>query len=162
MTINPNFTKADFHSQGLDNTNAYNTFNESGLSVPFDDFLLQRIITLLEYYEKCQFKEIEVVFVDEKKIIETNRQYLNHDYITDIITFPYGDETDLLEGTLFCCAAQIKRQAKEFEVSFENEVLRIVIHGLLHLIGYDDATDERRSVMRTLEDKYIRYILENE
>lgn len=105
--------------------------------------------------ESCRYSEIEVVFVDDNQILEMNRKFLNHDYITDILTFPYNNDPTSLDGSLICCASQIEHQARDHNVSFQNEILRVVIHGLLHLAGYDDHTDEDTRIMRKLEDKYL-------
>lgn len=134
-------------------------FNESGTEVPFDDHNLKKVIAHIEERESCRFRFIEVAFVNRKKILEINRKYLDHNEITDIITFPYEEDISLLEGTLYCCAEQIKKQSREYDTSFENEILRVVIHGLLHLAGYDDSTDAEREKMRNLETTYMTLYL---
>ncbi len=139
----------------LKDSSSHTVFNESGISVPFCKQQLSTLISAIEMNESCRYSEIEVVFVDENQILEMNRKFLNHDYITDILTFPYNDDPASLDGTLICCASQIEHQARDHNVSFQNELLRIVIHGLLHLAGYDDRTDDDTRKMRKLEDKYL-------
>lgn len=133
-------------------------FNETDIAVPFKRTQLSALIAHLEENESCVFGNIEVVFVDDEKIQYLNRIYLGHDYVTDVITFPYHEEASPAEGTLFCCIPQIKRQYADFETTFESEVLRIVIHGLLHLIGFEDQTDQQRAVMTALENKYLSIV----
>lgn len=99
---------------------------------------------------------LEVVFVNEVRILELNRSHLGHDYVTDILTFPYHEGDAAMEGTLYCCFSQIQRQALELGVKVETELLRVVIHGMLHLVGYDDGSRYQRSDMRSHEDKYIK------
>lgn len=130
-------------------------FNESGVIVPFDINSLLFIIGELEKRESCSFQWIEIVFVTDKKILELNKKYLNHDYITDIITFPYHEDAELPEGTLFCCAPQIERQADEYQTDYKTEIIRVVIHGLLHLAGYNDFNSEEKKEIRRLENQYI-------
>ncbi|MDG5766491.1 rRNA maturation RNase YbeY [Balneolales bacterium ANBcel1] len=134
---------------------SYCIFNESGISVPLDETYLKHVIKRIEEKESCSFFEIEVVFVDDDTILEMNRKYLGHDYVTDILTFPYEDHSKPLEGTLYCCAQQIARQAAEHGEPFDIEVKRVVIHGLLHLVGYDDASEAEKHDMRRLENFYL-------
>lgn len=135
---------------------SYHIYNESGISVPFESEHLIKVIHLLQQKESCRFEQIELVFVDDETIRTINRKYLNHDFITDIITFPFHDEGEMIEGTLYCCSPQILRQAGDFQETFDNEILRVVIHGLLHLIGYGDHTSMEKQIMRNLEDTYIK------
>ena len=139
----------------MTNSGSYHIFNESGIHIPFDEEQLVRVIHYIQNHESCHFVTVEVVFVKDQDILQINRTYLNHNDITDIITFPWHDESSLPEGTLYCCATQIQRQSEEYEVPFKTEILRIVIHGLLHLVGYDDQTEEQRRQMHILENKYI-------
>ncbi len=139
---------------------SFEIFNQTDENIPFSGDQLRRLIALVQEYEKRNFLHVEVVFVDDSDILEMNRRYLGHDYVTDIITFPYHENDDPVEGTLFCCAPQIRRQSEELDVAFDTEVLRIVIHGLLHLVGYDDETDSQRSHMHSLENKYITLYLD--
>ncbi len=134
----------------------FQIFNQSGVDVPFSGVQLQNIVKLLQEHEQRNFSCVEVVFVGDNEILEMNRKYLGHDHLTDIITFPYHEENSAsAEGTLFCCATQIKRQSTYYGTTYENEVLRVVIHGLLHLIGYDDRSYNQRGQMQSLENKYI-------
>lgn len=134
---------------------SFQVFNESGMEVFFDETDLVRLISVLDIGEKRNFELVEVVFTDDDAILKINREYLDHDYVTDIVTFPYHDDGEGIEGTLYCCTPQIKRQSNEFDVSFEREILRVVVHGLLHLIGYDDGTGQERQQMHQLENKYM-------
>lgn len=141
--------------------NSYQVFNENETEVPFNTERLGEIIKLLEGHETCRFIMVEVVFVGKEEILRINREYLGHDYYTDIITFPYEEDASKIEATLYCCASQIKRQSTEHHVTFENEVLRVVIHGLLHLAGYDDRTERSRMSMHELENKYINRLYQD-
>ncbi len=130
-------------------------FNESDEIIPFSEGQFQHVVLLVQKQEKRNFLHVEVVFVNEPEILEMNRRYLGHDHVTDIITFPYHEENEPVEGTLYCCAPEIRRQSIELGTPYDEEVLRVVIHGLLHLVGHDDSTDSQRTRMRSLEDKYI-------
>ena len=88
--------------------------------------------------------DITVVFCSDTALLEINRRYLSHDYYTDIITFDYTDtEKKIISGDLM------------ISVPFENELARVIIHGVLHLLGYGDKTPEEEAHMHALEDKYL-------
>lgn len=95
--------------------------------------------------------DIAYIFCSDERILEVNNQYLNHDYFTDIITFDYS-EGSLISGDIFISLDTVRSNAEEFGVSFENELLRIIIHGILHLCGQDDKTPELRAEMSKKEN----------
>lgn len=132
-------------------------FNPSGASLPIEEKVLQNTVKTIEKRETVQFALLEVVYVDEEEIVRINQAHLDRDYITDIITFRYNEEVDNseIEGTLFCCAPRIREQAEEYGSEPEEEFHRIFIHGLLHLIGYDDQTPGGKREMTALEERYL-------
>ena len=103
--------------------------------------------------ESVSNAEVNVIYMDDPDIHQMNQEYLNHDYPTDVITFPLNETP--LEGEIYIGAETAVKQAEEYKVSLTNELLRLVIHGTLHLCGYDDATDEERHDMHLLENKYL-------
>jgi probable rRNA maturation factor len=94
---------------------------------------------------------ISYVFCSDERILEVNKQFLNHDYFTDIITFDYS-ENNSIAGDIFISIDTVKSNAAEFGVSFEQELHRIIIHGVLHLCGQDDKTPELRIQMTQKEN----------
>lgn len=123
--------------------------------MPNDNQLTRLALSVIDQ-EKFQPGEINIIFTDNKEILQLNRQYLNHDYYTDVIAFHYGPAREV-EGDVFISLDKVDENAREYGSGFENEVLRVTIHGLLHLIGYTDSTDEEKKAMRSLEDRYIQY-----
>jgi metalloprotein, YbeY/UPF0054 family len=95
--------------------------------------------------------DIAYIFCSDEKILEVNNQYLQHDYYTDIITFDYTDG-NVISGDIFISIDTVRSNAEEFKVSFETELLRIIIHGILHLCGQDDKTPELRIEMTKKEN----------
>jgi len=95
--------------------------------------------------------EIAYIFCSDKRILEVNNQYLKHDYYTDIITFDYS-EGSIISGDIFISIDTVKSNSEKFGVSFENELLRILIHGVLHLCGQDDNTPDLRAEMTNKEN----------
>ncbi len=132
--------------------------NTSGISVPVETEWMYKLIGLIETGENVHFQQIEVVYVDEDQITELNREYLEKDYITDIITFRYDENSgaEAIEGTLYCCAQRITEQSQEFGSGISNEFYRVFIHGLLHLTGYNDSDHSEKEAMTTREDFYLK------
>lgn len=136
---------------------ALQVYNTWGDEIPLNDDAHQRILELIQRKENIQFKLVEVVYVDNNEIQKINKEHLNRDYITDIISFRYDDDTGnrAIEGTLYCCAPRIIEQADEYGFSHAEEFSRILVHGLLHLIGYDDESEEDKRAMTGREDHYL-------
>lgn len=99
--------------------------------------------------------DVNVIFCSDNYILDVNMKYLQHDYFTDIITFDYC-EGKVLSGDLFISVDSVRENSIEFGTDFEEELHRVIVHGVLHLIGYDDHTEEDKKVMRQKEDYYLQ------
>jgi len=95
--------------------------------------------------------DISFIFSSDEYLLELNRQYLSHDYYTDIITFNYNQD-DLLSGDIFISIDRIKENANKFSVSDNEELKRVIIHGILHLVGFNDEKENEIFEMRKAED----------
>ena len=104
--------------------------------------------------EAKKLGEIGIIFCSDNYILDVNIKYLQHDYYTDIITFDYC-EGDTLSGDLFISIDSVRENASFYGVDFPTELNRVIVHGLLHLIGYDDHTEEDIAVMRAKENYYL-------
>ena len=98
--------------------------------------------------------QISIIFCSDNYILDINQRFLQHDYFTDIITFDYC-EGDRLSGDLFISVDSVRENAIEYGSSFNDELNRVMVHGILHLIGYDDHTDEDIRQMRSKENYYL-------
>lgn len=98
--------------------------------------------------------DISYIFCNDAKILEVNNQYLQHDYYTDIITFDYT-EGDKIAGDLFISIDTVRSNAEQFNQPFDNELHRVIIHGILHLCGIPDESPEQRSFMIENENKAL-------
>ncbi|MGM0620076.1 MAG: rRNA maturation RNase YbeY [Bacteroidota bacterium] len=98
--------------------------------------------------------DISVIFCSDDYLLEMNKKHLQHDYYTDIITFNYVEDL-LISGDLFISADRIKDNAAKFGVAFLEELYRVIFHGVLHLIGYNDKTEAEQKVMRQKENYYL-------
>lgn len=103
--------------------------------------------------ESVSIADICVILLNDATIHEMNREFLQHDYPTDVITFPLEDNP--LEGEIYISVDTAVRQAKDYNVSLAQELMRLAAHGTLHLIGYDDGTEQQRARMSELETLYI-------
>lgn len=97
---------------------------------------------------------VNIIFCSDNYILDVNMKYLQHDYFTDIITFDYC-EKNVLNGDLFISIDSVRENAGFYGTDFSEELNRVMVHGLLHLIGYDDHTPEDIAVMRSKEDYYL-------
>ncbi|MDX1952340.1 MAG: rRNA maturation RNase YbeY [Verrucomicrobiota bacterium] len=111
--------------------------------------LLQRELGLKRY-------DLGIYLVGSKKSAEINSSYLGHEGPTDVITFPYDSPANLLHGELFVCIEVAELQSHEFNTSWQQELIRYVVHGVLHLQGYDDLTSEKRKKMKRVEDQLVK------
>jgi rRNA maturation RNase YbeY len=102
--------------------------------------------------------DIEVYLIGATRMAEINQEYLQHEGSTDIITFDYGDPATHLHGELFISLDDAERQAHEFNTTWQTELTRYVIHGILHLAGYDDLEPVARKKMKQAENRLVRQV----
>ena len=117
------------------------------------DFAGRQIKQLINE-EKKETGDISVIFCSDRYLLEMNKKHLNHDYFTDIITFNYVED-DVISGDLFISADRIRENAGKFNVTFHEELYRVILHGILHLVGYNDKTSEEKKVMKDKENYYL-------
>ena len=98
--------------------------------------------------------EVIIIFTSDEYLLNLNKQFLNHHYYTDIITFNYN-ESDKIAGELYISVPRVNDNANMFNTSFQRELFRVIIHGVFHLIGYDDQNLEQRKIMRKKEDEAL-------
>jgi len=106
--------------------------------------------------EGSQVGNVNYIFVSDDTLLELNKTHLNHDYLTDILSFQLED--DPAEGDIFISIDRVKENAESYTVTFDNELCRVIAHGMLHFLGYKDKTEEEQKVMRKKEDLYLGMI----
>ncbi|WP_396636243.1 rRNA maturation RNase YbeY [Maribacter sp. R77961] len=104
--------------------------------------------------ENAVAKELNYIFCNDNYLIEINRKYLNHDNYTDIITFDYTEDT-FVSGDIYISIERVAENSLTYAVSLENELLRVMAHGVLHLLGYQDKGDDAVALMRKKEEEKI-------
>lgn len=108
--------------------------------------------------EKKKCGTLHFYFVGEKELYAINAEFLNHHTHTDIITFDYS-EKNKIDGEIFICTLRVKENAAHFKTTFKEEMLRVMIHGILHLCGYKDKKKKEKEIMRLRENHYIKTYL---
>lgn len=109
--------------------------------------------------EGAKAGDINFIFCSDAYLHQVNRQYLNHDTFTDIITFDNSEDEGIISGDIFISIDRIRENAIKFSVSEEQELQRVIIHGILHLCGYLDKKKEEKMLMTEKEDQYLRRFL---
>jgi rRNA maturation RNase YbeY len=122
---------------------------------------LKEAVKNLVIQEGKVLKDLSLVFTDDEYLLEVNKQYLNHDYFTDVITFDYSSFPEV-SGDVMISLDRVKDNAQSLNQSYELEFYRVVFHGVLHLCGYKDKTDADIIVMRAKEDFYINRFVSRE
>ncbi|ULC59726.1 rRNA maturation RNase YbeY [Flaviramulus sp. BrNp1-15] len=108
--------------------------------------------------ESHKLEEINYIFCDDKYLHKLNVEFLNHDTLTDIISFDYS-VGKIIQGDIFISVERVAENAKDFGVSFEEELHRVIIHGVLHYCGYKDKSEEDAQVMRSKENHYLKQLV---
>lgn len=111
----------------------------------------KRWIENIVHSHRKTLQNINIIFSSNEYLLEINKRYLNHNYYTDVITFDYS-EGKTISGDIFVSIEQVRMNCLEQEVTFQDELSRVMIHGVLHLLGYDDASNEAVKEMRIKED----------
>lgn len=122
---------------------------------PVDAEALERLVRYVIDQEGGTLRALTIVLADHATVLDLNRTYLEHDYHTDVLAFPLGEEEGIVDGEVYVDLDTAAERHAEFEATFEEEVQRYVVHGVLHLLDYDDATPEGKAVMHDREDRYL-------
>jgi len=121
--------------------------------------LAKEVIRDLFKKEKTKLEQLQYIFCSDEYLLEINKQHLQHNYYTDIITFDLSNKPNAVIGEIYISVDRVKDNAQNYEVSFKQELLRVIFHGALHLCGYKDKTQKDQALMRKAEDKYLHYYL---
>lgn len=116
---------------------------------------LKNFIVSLFKKEKRKLAEIRYIFCSDQYLLEINKQHLQHDFYTDIITFGLSGAGQPVTAEVYISIDRVKDNAKQFKVSFKQELHRVIFHGALHLCGYKDKNKQEKLLMRAMEDKYL-------
>lgn len=134
----------------------YLTNEKEKISVRQINSWVERII----HKENRKLGKIEIIITSDEQLLAINRTYLNHNYFTDIITFD-NNKKDIVYGNIFISIERIKENAHKYQVTIKREMYRVISHGILHLLGYNDRNEKEKYMMRKKEDKYLKWLDDN-
>ncbi len=132
-----------FFSEGVDFKFGNRTLYKKWISDVIND--------LDNFNQKRRCGDLNIIFCDDEFLLSVNKQYLKHNYYTDIITFDYSDNQSI-SGDLFISIDTVKNNSVKYKTEFLNELSRVIIHGVLHLCGYNDHTEEDKKIIKEKED----------
>lgn len=134
------------------------TFQSEGVKHPLleENKLSIWIQNVAAKYDKI-IGEISYLFCDDEKILEVNQEYLDHDFYTDIITFDYSEGNEI-SGDIIISLQTVESNSQMYQTDFTDELLRVIIHGILHLCGQNDLTDEEEKAMREAENESLKML----
>ena len=131
--------------------------SQTAIDIPFsyENFAsLKRWLIRIIEKENFLHGELTIVFTSDKYLLSVNRDFLKHDYYTDVLTFDYSSG-QTVSGDILVSIERVKDNAIKYNVEFYRELDRVILHGVLHLLGYGDSTSEEIQIIRTLEDSYL-------
>ena len=135
------------------------TFQSEGVAHPsIDETALSHWIESVAKKHNREVGEISYLFCDDEKILEVNQQYLNHDFYTDIITFDYC-EGKTIAGDIIISLQTVESNSQMYKTDFKDELHRVIIHGILHLCGQGDLTEEEEKAMRDAENEALEMLI---
>ncbi|MBK8946481.1 MAG: rRNA maturation RNase YbeY [Ignavibacteriae bacterium] len=123
--------------------------------IKIDKRNVHKLVLLIKKEYSFNISSLIINFISEKEIIPINQKYLDHNFSTDIITFNYSGENDTLDGEIFISFDDACFNSKKFDVSIDIELIRLVIHGILHLLGFDDKDKIARKKMKIEENRLV-------
>ncbi len=132
----------NFFSEDIDFSLADEVFVESWIDYTFLN-------------EGLSFDSLNLIFCSDSFLLNINKTYLKHDYYTDVITFDLTEDTSFREGEIYISVDTVRNNALDLSISFDHEIYRVIIHGVLHLCGYNDQSREEIAIIRAKEDFYL-------
>lgn len=142
------------------NTNRISLFEESveGFLFIGDLGALKEVIYTVLHEYNLQVSFLNIIFVDDERLRSMNKDYLNEDSYTDVITFNLSDDPEIIEGELYISIYRVVANADQFNVLVGTELERVIIHGVLHLVGLNDKTESEGAEMKRLESYYLNLL----
>ena len=125
--------------------------------IPHKSLIKNWLKDIISEYNKI-VGDINIILISDREIIEINKKYLKHDYFTDIITFNFNSD-NIISGDLYISFDRVKENSKKYNTPLNEELSRVIIHGIFHLLGFDDKTKEQKNEIRILERKALDLIL---
>ena len=132
-----------------------NIINDYNLELSYENELLINLINHILISEKIGKASISIILTNQDYLSKLKKEYFNVDQFTDVIAFNLEDVNENIDGEIYISIDNVLENSKKFKTSFNNEFSRVFIHGVLHVIGYNDNSEKNIKIMRALEDKYL-------
>ena len=132
-----------------------NIINDYNLELSYKNELLIKLINHILISEKIRKASISIILTNQDYLSKLKKEYFNVDQFTDVIAFNLEDENENIDGEIYISIDNVLENSKKFKTSFNNEFARVFIHGVLHVIGYNDNDEKNIKIMSALEDKYL-------
>tara|TARA_B100001769_G_scaffold243844_1_gene212678 strand:- start:232 stop:660 length:429 start_codon:yes stop_codon:yes gene_type:complete len=132
-----------------------NFFSEKKSFVFNNKKKIRRLIKKITLEEKKGLSFLNIIFCSDAYLLNINKKHLKHDYYTDVITFDYSEKSKNIEGDIYISVDRVKENATKYKQNKSVELIRTIIHGVLHLSGYKDKTKKEKEIMTTKENKYL-------
>ena len=132
-----------------------NFFSEKKSFVFNNKNKIRRLIKKITLEEKKGLSFLNIIFCSDAYLLNINKKHLKHDYYTDVITFDYSEKSKNIEGDIYISVDRVKENATKYKENKSVELIRTIIHGVLHLSGYKDKTKKEKEIMTTKENKYL-------
>jgi len=132
------------------------SFGESIDADMVDTHRIEMLVRSILETEKVDWSSVGIILTGHEQVHELNRQYLQHDYVTDVLSFLIDESGDGIEGEVYVDVETAAERHVEFSVTLREEIERYIVHGVLHLAGHDDDTKEQKDRMHELESQYLR------
>ena len=116
------------------------------------------VLQVLKSENKPDIESVNIILCSDRNLLDINRKFLRHDYLTDIITFTYSSADNSLEGELYISIERVKENSRDINITVGRELNRVIVHGILHLCGYNDKRNEEKEFMHGLENRYLQLI----
>lgn len=119
---------------------------------------VDEITTWLNHVAKSEnyvLQEVNIIFCSDNYLLHVNKEFLAHDYYTDIITFDNSENKGTIISDIFISVERVRENAQQFKITFQEELHRVMVHGLLHLVGYNDKNDVEKRMMKEKENSYL-------
>lgn len=150
----------DFFADQEEQTGVHFFTEDTDFQLDKEELIINWLNTVVAQ-ENHKITTLNYIFCSDTYLHKINVEYLNHDTLTDIVTFHYSQTEGIVEGDLYISIDRVKENAKTLGTSFQNELNRVIIHGVLHICGYGDKTPAEKSIMRTKENEALA-LLNNE
>ena len=143
----------------MDKTESVIHFHWHDTTTPDDSMVSQELwLEAIASSYNCTIEQLDYIFCTDNFLLQINKDFLNHDYFTDVISFPYHQEGENIRGEIYISMDRIKENAIGLGIEFAAELHRVMVHGLLHFLGFHDGSEQQKEEMTSAEDRALHLL----